>query len=81
MVTINPTLTDPTRVAFIRLSVDGAIKALKNFAPFVITWDTTRLADGEYYIEVDAMDSSGAVLASTPRRVFVLNRKAISANQ
>ncbi len=81
MVTINPTLTDPTRVAFIRLSVDGAIKALKNFAPFVITWDTTRLADGEYYIEIEAMDASGAVLASTPRRVFVLNRKAVTVNQ
>jgi hypothetical protein len=78
VVTINPTLTDPTRVAFVRLTVDGKIKALKNFAPFIITWDTTRLADGEYFIEVEAMDSSGAVLATTPRRVFVLNRKTVT---
>lgn len=80
MVTINSTMTDPTRVSFLRLSVDGNIKALKNFAPFVITWDTTHLVDGEYFIEIEALDSSGAVLASTPRRVFVLNRKNISAN-
>lgn len=72
-VTINPSVTDPTRVAYIRLTVDGTIKALKNFAPFVITWDTTRLPDGEYYIEIEALDASGAVLASTPRRVFVQN--------
>ncbi|WP_309696253.1 hypothetical protein [Armatimonas sp.] len=76
-VTINSTMTDPTRVSFLRLSVDGNIKALKNFAPFVITWDTTHLVDGEYFIEIEALDSSGAVLASTPRRVFVLNRKIV----
>lgn len=74
-VTINPTVTDPARVAYIRLSVDGVIKALKNFAPFVITWDTTRLQDGEYFIEIEALDASGAVLASTPRRVYIQNNK------
>lgn len=74
-VTINPTLTDPSRVSFIRLTVDGKVRALKNFAPFMINWDTTRLADGEYFIEVEALDESGAVLASTPQRVYVLNTK------
>jgi Bacterial Ig domain len=74
-ITINPTLTDPSRVSYIRLRVDGKIRALKNFAPFDLSWDTTRLADGEYFIEIEALDASGAVLASTPQRVFVLNPK------
>lgn len=76
-VTINPNLTDPTRVSFIRLSVDGKVKALKNFAPFQLNWDTTRLVDGEYFIEIEALDASGAVLASTPQRVYVLNGKPV----
>lgn len=75
VITINPTLTDPSRVSFIRLRVDGKIRALKNFAPFSISWDTTRLTDGEYFIEIEALDASGAVLASTPQRVYVLNPK------
>jgi hypothetical protein len=77
-VTINPSVTDASRVAFVRFSVDGTIKSIKNYAPFDMTWDTTRFPDGEYFLEIEALDSTSVVLASTHRRVYVLNNKAVA---
>jgi hypothetical protein len=73
VMTINAAPTDAHRVAFVRLSVDGAPRGMTNVAPFNLSWDTTRVPDGEYLIEAEAMDTLGGVLATTRRRVFVLN--------
>jgi hypothetical protein len=73
VITVNATPTDARKVAFVRLSVDGSPRGMTNVAPFSLTWDTTRVADGEYLVEAEAMDATGSVLAATRRRVFVLN--------
>ena len=68
--------TDIRRVAFVRLSIDGSPRGITNVAPFTLSWDTTRVPDGEYLLEAEAMDGSGSVVAANRRRVFVLNHPA-----
>ncbi len=73
---VNANPTNAKNVAFVRLWVEGEPKGFTNAAPFNLTWDTTRYPDGEYLIEAEALDSGGAVLARTHRRVYVLNQPA-----
>jgi len=65
--------TDPSRVRFVRLSVDGRVVAFSNVAPFDLPWDTTRVSDGEYTLVVEILDNSGAAIATTTRSVVVDN--------
>jgi len=65
--------TDPTRVGYVRLRVDGAIKAFSNVAPYELQWDTTKVVDGDYLLQAEVLDASGAVMAVTSRRVVVDN--------
>jgi hypothetical protein len=73
---VNANPTDPTRVAFVRFSVEGMARGFTNRAPFTVPWNTTRVPDGEYLIEAEALDEGGQILATTRRRVFVMNRPA-----
>jgi hypothetical protein len=73
LLTINANPTNAANVAMVRFSVEGTPRGFTNIAPFALTWDTTRVPDGEYLIEAEAMDSAGVTLAVTRRRVFVLN--------
>ena len=65
--------TDPSRVRFVRLSVDGRVVAFSNVAPFDLPWDTTRVGDGEYALVVEILDQSGAAIATTTQSVVVDN--------
>lgn len=73
LLTINANPTNNARVSVVRLFVEGTPRGFTNVAPFSLTWDTTRVPDGEYLIEAEALDDGGGVLASNRRRVFVLN--------
>jgi hypothetical protein len=73
ILTVNANPDNQTGVSFVRLSVDGSPRGFTNRAPFQLSWDTTRVPDGEYLVEAEALDSAGAVLATNRRRVFVLN--------
>jgi hypothetical protein len=74
LLTINANPTNAENVAMVRFSVEGTPRGFTNIAPFALMWDTTRVPDGEYLIEAEAMDSAGVILAATRRRVFVLNK-------
>jgi hypothetical protein len=73
VLTVNANPTNAANVAFVRLSVEGRTRGFTNVAPFAIPWDTTLVADGEYLLQADAMDTAGIVLASSYKRVYVLN--------
>lgn len=76
---VNGTLTiaaNPTNranVAFVRLMIEGVPRGLTNVSPFTLSWDTTRVSDGEYMVQADALDESGNVVAVTKKKVFVRN--------
>jgi hypothetical protein len=73
LLAINAAPTNAENVAMVRFSVEGSPRGFTNVAPFTLTWDTTRVPDGEYLVEAEAMDSAGVTLAVTRRRVFVFN--------
>lgn len=82
VLTVNANPTQNARVAFVRLLVEGSPRGFTNVAPFTLTWDTTRVPDGEYLIEAHALDAGGGILATNRRRVFVLNHPAaVSASK
>lgn len=74
--TIKVKPTNPANVAYVRLSVDGAVKAFTNVAPFELEWDTTKVPDGEYVLQAEVLDATGAVLAISSQRVYVHNAPA-----
>ncbi len=76
LLTVNANPTNSSSVAFVRMYVEGVVKGFTNVAPFAVAWDTTRVPDGEYLIEVEALNSTWGVLATTHRRVYVLNNPA-----
>jgi hypothetical protein len=61
------------QVSFVRLMVDGRARGFTNVRPFVISWDTTTVPDGEYVVEAQALDENGSVLSTSAKRVYVLN--------
>ncbi len=63
-------------VSYVRFSVEGVTRGVTNVAPFVIPWDTTRVTNGEYLLQADAVDAEGVTILSTRRRVFVFNQDA-----
>lgn len=73
VLTVNANPTNQASVSFVRLSIEGDPRGFTNVAPFTLSWDTTRVSDGDYLLELEALDADGAVIATTRRRVFVLN--------
>jgi hypothetical protein len=76
LLTVNANPTNAERVSFVRLSVEGMPRGFTNIAPFTLTWDTTKVPDGDYVLEAEALDDGGIVLATTRKRVYVLNHPA-----
>ena len=56
-----------------RFSIEGEARGFSNSPPFALSWDTRSVADGEYLVQTEALDANGDILATTRRRVFVLN--------
>ena len=71
--TVNANPTNARNVSFVRLMVEGNVVAFTNVAPYTLNWNTHLVPDGEYIIQADAMDEAGATLATTRKRIFVLN--------
>ncbi|MER3402799.1 MAG: hypothetical protein C4336_02225 [Armatimonadota bacterium] len=61
-----------TTSAYVTFFVDGQVRALRNFAPYVYHWDTTREANGWHTLEVWSFDGK-QTFKSPPTRVFVNN--------
>jgi hypothetical protein len=73
---VNANPSGATNVSYVRFSVEGMPRGLTNVSPFIIPWDTTRVPDGDYLLQADALDTGGTVIATTRRRVYVLNATA-----
>lgn len=56
------------------LKIDGKLRAVKNFPPYIFSVDTRGLVDGEHIIEVSAKDENGDVLASQTQKIYVDNQ-------
>ncbi|GAB4467241.1 MAG: hypothetical protein OHK0029_39120 [Armatimonadaceae bacterium] len=75
ILTINANPTNATNVSMVRFLVEGSPKGFTNIPPYAIRWDTRQVPDGEYLVEAEAMDENGSVIATSRRRVFVLNEE------
>ncbi|GIV05155.1 MAG: hypothetical protein KatS3mg016_0730 [Fimbriimonadales bacterium] len=58
--------------AYVSFFVDGQIRGLRNYPPYVYHWDTTRETNGWHTIEVWSYDGN-QTLKTPPMRVFVNN--------
>lgn len=74
LLALTATPPNPERVSFVRLMVDGRAKGFTNIQPFVVSWDTTTVPDGEYVVEAQALDANGEILTASAKRVYVLNQ-------
>jgi hypothetical protein len=57
---------------YVSFFVDGQIRGLRNYPPYVYSWDTTREHNGWHTIEVWSYDGN-QTLRTPPMRVFVNN--------
>jgi hypothetical protein len=57
---------------YVSFFVDGQIRGLRNYPPYVYNWDTTRESNGWHTVEVWSYDGN-QTLRTPPMRVFVNN--------
>ncbi len=57
---------------YVSFFVDGQIRGLRNYPPYVYNWDTTRETNGWHTLEVWSYDGN-QTLKTPPMRVFVNN--------
>jgi hypothetical protein len=57
---------------YVSFFVDGQIRGLRNYPPYIYNWDTTRERNGWHTIEVWSYDGN-QTLRTPPMRVFVNN--------
>lgn len=72
-VTVQANAAANSAVSWARLIVEGKPQGFTNVAPFTFSWDTRRTPDGEYLLQTETLDASGATLSLTEKRVFVSN--------
>lgn len=81
VLTINTNPSPGSPISFVRLSVEGSPRGLTNVAPYTLSWDTTKVTNGEYLIECEALDQSGAVVSAVRKKVYVWNKSAARTQQ
>ncbi|MFZ5814790.1 MAG: S8 family serine peptidase [Bacillota bacterium] len=79
-VSITADATDNTGIAKVLFYVDGVEVGSAATAPYSITWDSTRVKDGDHTIVANAYDAAGNVGISSGVAVKVSN-SAVSAGQ
>lgn len=62
------------RVKFVFFAVDGTLLGTSNVLPTIFRWNSMQVPDGEYVIEVRAVDSDNRELALVRKRVLVQNQ-------
>lgn len=58
---------------YVSIFVDRQFRTLRNFAPYLYTWDTTREQNGWHLIEALVVEESREAVKAPPVRVFVNN--------
>jgi len=69
-----------TNSVYVSFFVDGHIRGLRNYPPYVYYWDTTRESNGWHTIEVWSYDGN-QTLRTPPTRVFVNNPDGRTARE
>jgi len=64
---------EPDPIAAVTYSIDDALCAAQNVAPFSFDWDTRRTADGEHVVEISALNRNGHLITSARALVVVNN--------
>jgi hypothetical protein len=80
---VNGTLTlraklppgEPDPIAAVTYLIDGELAAIQNAAPYLYAWDTRRVPDGEYSIEIRGMNKQGNLVTKIRALVAVDNGK------
>jgi subtilisin family serine protease len=75
-VTVTVEARDNAGVSKVDLFANGVWVGAATVAPYRITWDTTRVADGSYQLVANAYDAAGNVGKSAPVTVIVRNGAA-----
>src|SRR5207245_1066495 len=71
-ITVTANASDNVAVAGVQFFVDGALLDQDTTAPYAVSWDTTRVANGSYTLTARAQDTSGNPATSPPLPVPVL---------
>jgi len=74
-VTLEPGAARADR-AMVAFYIDGQMAAMVNTAPYAQTWRTATSGNGWHTVRTDVLNASGDVVATTSRRVSVLNDNA-----
>src|SRR5207244_12415986 len=72
-ITVTANASDNVAVAGVQFFVDGALLDQDTTAPYAVSWDTTRVANGSYTLTARAQDRSGKPATSPPDAVPVWN--------
>jgi hypothetical protein len=73
-VTLSATVANPTGVRSLQFTLDGAaIGAARTNAPYSITWDSTKVGDGNHILGAQVKDAGGNVLRTTTEAITVSN--------
>src|SRR5438094_455215 len=72
-ITVTANASDNVAVAGVQFFVDGALLDQDTTAPYAVSWDTMRVANGSYTLTARAQDTSGNPATSPPVAVTVLN--------
>lgn len=67
---------EPDPITLVTYAVDGDFVAAQNTPPYVYTWDTTQVPDGEHVVEIRAHNARGVLLTRARALVVVHNTKA-----
>jgi hypothetical protein len=64
---------EPDPIAAVTFSVEGDVVSAQNVPPFVYAWDTRRVPDGEYLVEIRALNGRAALISHARALVAVHN--------
>ncbi len=79
-VTLSATVANPTNVRSLQFTLDGnSLAAARTTAPCGITWDSTKVSDGNHILGAQAKDAGGNLLAVTTQAITVSNTVVATA--
>lgn len=80
-VSLSAVVTDPIGIAKVEFFVGGASVGVAAASPFTVSWDTTKVADGQASVTATATDVDGNVGSSAPATVTVANTATVTLSQ
>jgi len=66
---------EPDPITAVTYLIDGELASIQNAPPYLYAWDTRRVPDGEYAVEIRGMNKQGNVVTKVRALVAVDNGK------